>query len=206
MIEHGATLRVFVLAGISCVLGVSQSTAQDVARHGAPSPREIRLLQDADAPTIRLLDTGRALERPKHWVRMELQAARAQAEDWLKDAGLSLLEERDPEGRRRYQLTSDVLSDNWPLLRLRARLGRPELSAGLRVRRDVPAVGITVPWQRYAFELEGLADHDLGYAFTGSMRWSDPQGSVQYGLAFPLAFRGGASIGVLLQFGVRLGR
>ena len=205
MVAHGAPLRVFVVAGILYGFGVDRSLAEGPSRHRPLSSREIRLLEEADAPSVRLLEIGRPLERPQHWVRMELKNARAQAESWWNDAGLSLLEERDPEGRRRYQLTSGVLTDSWPTLRLRARVGKPELSAGLRLRRNAPALGFTVPWQQYTFELEGLEDRDLGFAFTGSMRWSDPKGAVQYGLAFPLAFRAGPSIGVLLQIGVRLG-
>jgi hypothetical protein len=144
---------------------------------------------------------GRSQER----FQLEFEGARSQAQDWLHDAGFSLLEERDNEGRRSYSVTSGALADDWPGIHLRARLGGSQLSAGLQPRHNAPAIAITIPWQRYTLEIEGSDDRALGYALTGTFRWSDPRNRVQYGVALPLALGGGPSAGALLQIGVHWG-
>jgi hypothetical protein len=148
---------------------------------------------------------GHLSSRSRHRWRAELQAARALAEDWLRDAGMSLLEERDADGRRTYAVLSGKLAESWPMLRLRARVGRPQLSSGMRPRREAPAVGITFPWKTYTLELEGLDDRDLGYSLLGVFRWGDASRRVQYGVALPVALEDGPSVGALLQVRVRLG-
>jgi hypothetical protein len=139
-------------------------------------------------------------------VLLEVEGAREQAEDWLHRGGFSLLEERDQHGRSSYVVMSDTFTRRVPTMRVRARMGRPQLSAGMRLSDESPAVGLTVPWQRYTFELEGLNDGRLGYAVVGSARWSKPNQRLQYGVAMPVAFSHGTSIGVILQFGVRFGK
>jgi hypothetical protein len=137
---------------------------------------------------------------------LEVEGAREQAQDWLHDGGFSLLEEKDQHGRSSYVVTAEALRRRVPTMRLRARMGRPQLSAGFRLNDQSPAIGVTIPWQRYTFELEGLNDRRLGYAFVGSARWSKPDQRLQYGLAMPVALSRGPSVGVILQLGVRFGK
>lgn len=139
----------------------------------------------------------------QHRFRLELEGARAQAEDWLHDAGFSLLEERDGDGRNSYSVISAVLVADWPAVRVRARIGGPQLSAGLQVRRQTPAIGITLPLKAYNVELEGLQEKNLGYLLMGSLRWSDKTQRIEYGVSVPLAFKGGPTLGVLLQVRIR---
>lgn len=140
----------------------------------------------------------------RHWFSLEIAGARAQAEDWLHANGLSLLEDRDSEGRRSYQVMSQNLASDWQAVQLHARLGGPQLSAGLRPRREIPALGITIPAQAYAFEFEGVKDRALGTALMTRMSWSDPQRRLQYGIAMPIAVSGTHSIGVLFQLRLKL--
>jgi hypothetical protein len=143
------------------------------------------------------------LKQPRDRLRLELVGARAQAEDWLRDAGFSLLEDRDGDGRRSYAVISQPLIGNGPVIRVHARVGRPQLSAGLTVRRDRPAFGMTMPWRRYTFELEGFDDQDEGYMLMGRFQWSDRQRRVQYGLALPVDVDNDPSIGILVQLRLR---
>jgi len=139
-------------------------------------------------------------------ILLEVEGAGRQAEDWLDDGGFSLFEERDQHGRRSYVMVSNTFSRRMPTMRLRARMGRPQLSAGLRPSGDSPAIGVTVPWQSYTFELEGLNDRRLGYAIVGSARWSEPNQRLQYGIAMPVALSSGPSVGLILQVGIRFGK
>jgi hypothetical protein len=170
-------------------------------------PAEINLFLQFDTPSSsRPLAVDRYLRQPPHWLHLEAQGARLQAEDWLRDAGFSLLEERDSEGRRSYQVISSTPTDESPGVRFHARIGLPQLSAGLEPRRNMPAIGAMIPWKRYAFELEGLNEHRLGWELMGRARWSAPDEHLQYGIAIPLAVRGGPSVGVLFQVRMRWGR
>lgn len=139
-------------------------------------------------------------------ILLEVDGAREQAEDWLHRGGFSMLEEKDQHGRSSYVVMSDTFSRQVPTMRVRARVGRPQLSAGLRPSDRSPAIGVTVPWQHYTFELEGLNDRRLGYAFVGSARWSQPDQRLQYGIAMPVALSRGPSVGVIFQLGVRFGK
>ena len=145
-----------------------------------------------------------AVPQARHWFSLEIAGARAQAEDWLHANGLSLLEDRDSEGRRSYQVMSQNLATDSQTVQFHARLGGPQLSAGLRPRREIPALGITVPAQAYAFELEGVKDRALGTALMTRISWSGPQRRLQYGIAVPLAISGTHSIGVLFQLRLKL--
>jgi hypothetical protein len=147
-------------------------------------------------------DVGFADDR----ILLEVDGAREHAADWLHRGGFSMLEEKDGHGRKSYVMMSDSFARRLPTMRVRARIGRPQLSAGLRQSDRSPAFGVTVPWQRYTFELEGLNDRRLGYAFVGSARWSQEDQRLQYGIAVPMALSRGPSVGVILQLGVRFGK
>jgi len=180
----------------------ASSIAQDDGTYPGRAPRVELFQHSGNTPQA----MPRRVERARQRFRIELQRARAQAEDWLHDAGFSLLEERDSEGKRTYALLSGTLVADGPVIRFHARVGRPQLSAGLTVRRNRPAFGFTIPWQQYTVEMEALEDQELGYMLMGRFRWSDPQRRLQYGLAFPLSFEDGGSIGVVLQVHVRFGK
>jgi hypothetical protein len=139
-------------------------------------------------------------------ILLEVEGAREQTRDWLHSNGFSLLEEKDQHGRSSYLVMSDTFSRRVPTMRLRARMGRPQLSAGMRLDDESPALGVTIPWQRYTFEFEGLNDGRLGYAVVGSARWSRADRRLQYGVALPVALSSGPSVGVILQLGVRFGK
>lgn len=166
---------------------------------------QIDLFHAVDS-VARILTINPRLGRARHRFRLELQGARAQAEDWLRDAGFSLLEERDGEGQRSYAVISGALVTEWPVVRLRVRVGNPQLAAGLRLRRNVPAIGLTIPWGEYAFEVEGAQEKNLGYLFMATLSRSDPQQRFQYGIAFPVTFGAGPSVGALLQLRMRFGQ
>ena len=163
-------------------------------------------LLDAGVESASFVLVDRAVSFAEDRVLLEVEGARDQAEDWLHQGGFSLLEERDQHGRSSYVVMSQTFSRRVPTMRIRARMGRPELSAGMRLNDESPAVGITVPWQRYTFELEGLNDGRFGYAVVGSARWSKPNRRLQYGVAMPVALSRGPSVGLILQFGVRFGK
>lgn len=162
----------------------------------------IELFQNVDR-AVRVFSINPRVGGSQHRYRLELEGARAQAQDWLHEAGFSLLEERDVEGQRSYAVLSGALVAEWPMVRLRLRMGAPQLSAGLRVRQSVPAVGLTIPWRDYAFDLEGVQEKNLGYLFMATLSRTDPHGRFQYGIAFPMAVGSGPSVGALLQVRMR---
>lgn len=139
-------------------------------------------------------------------ILLEVEGAGRQAEDWLRNGGFSLFEEKDHHGRRSYVVMSETFTRRVPTMRIRARMGLPQLSAGMRPSGESPAIGVTVPWQRYMFELEGFNDRRLGYAVVGSARWSEANRRLQYGIAMPVALSRGPSVGFVLQVGVRFGK
>jgi hypothetical protein len=168
------------------------------------TPSRIELIHTTQEP-VRLFTLGAPVTQSRHPFRVELEGARAQAEDWLHDAGFSLLEERDGDGRRGYAVISGALVSDGPIIRLRARFGERHLPANFRVRSEMPAIGITMPWGPYSLEFEGVQDSALGYVLMQSIQWSDPRRRVQWGFALPVALRHGPSVGALLQLRVRLG-
>ena len=181
----------------------SVSGAAELSPPDKTSQPHIELFQEIET-LARLFTLDRAVGHSRHRLRLELQGARAQAEDWLHDAGFSLLEERDLDGHHSYAVVSGALTTDWPVIRLRARLGQAAPFTGMRLRDDLPAIGVAVPYQRYTVELEGAQDRSLGYVVMGTLRWSDPQQRVQYGIALPLAVGRGPSIGTLFQLRIRL--
>ncbi len=190
-------------ATLLCILTVATAAADPLPPQTTRQPR-VELFQNADS-AARLFTFDHTVGRSRHRFRLELAGARAQAEDWLHDAGFSLLEDRDIEGGHTYAVVSGALITDGPAVQLRARLGRPALSAGMRLRSDRPAIGVVLPSAPYSFELEGLEDRSLGYVLMGTLRWSDPQQQVQYGISLPLAVGRGPSMGALLQLRVRFG-
>jgi hypothetical protein len=186
------------------------STEPSAAGDRAPLPRvraaAINLFIQLDTPVLQPLAIDRSVGKPRHWLRLEAEGARLQAEDWLRDAGFSLLEERDAEGRRSYQVVSSTPTDESPGARVHARIGLPQLSAGLRPRREMPAIGAMIPWHQYALELEALDERKVGWELMGRVRWSAPDEQLQYGIALPVAVRGGPSLGVLFQVRLRWGK
>lgn len=122
----------------------------------------------------------------------------------MDDSGFSLLRDRDSQGSRRYTMASGALTTKWASFHLRARVGRPEMSAGLRPRRHAPAFGVTVPWDQFTFELEALDDKEFGYSVLSGLRWRPADGRVQYGLAMPVSVGGGPSVAGILQVLIRL--
>jgi hypothetical protein len=152
--------------------------------------QERRLAPQADA---------RLLREQRNRLYLEVDGAGAQARDWLHTAGFALFEQRDSEGRRSYQVMSGAVADDLPTVHLHARVGGPQLSAGLNPRREVPALGFTLPTDSYTVELEGLKDRRLGTALMARIRWSDARQRLQFGIALPIAVSGTPSVGVLLQ-------
>jgi len=191
-------------ATLLCILTVARGAADPLPPQTTRQPH-VELFQNADN-AARLFTFDHTVGRSSHRFRLELAGARAQAEDWLHDAGFSLLEERDVEGHHTYAVLSGALITDGPVVQLRARLGQPAFSAGMRVRSDRPALGIVLPAAPYSFEFEGLEDRSLGYVLMGTLRWSDPTQLVQYGISLPLAVGRGPSMGALLQLRVRFGQ
>jgi hypothetical protein len=147
-----------------------------------------------------------SVSKTRHRFKIELEGARARAENWLHDAGFSLLEGRDVHGKRTYTVISGPLTWHWPALRFRTRFGYPRLSAGLDPEPNMPAVGFVLLLEQVTVEFEGLDDKELGYILMGVLRWSGQSDRVQYGIALPIALERGGSAGALLQVRVRLGR
>jgi len=139
-----------------------------------------------------------------HRVNLEASGARTNARDWLHNAGFTFLEERDPEGHRSYTLLSSALAESAPVIRLQARIGRPQVAAGLQQDHNSTTVGLTIPWEQYVAELEGVDDRTLGRACLGSLRWHDAHDRVEYGVAVPFTTRNGAAVGVLVQVRFKL--
>lgn len=195
---------VVVQASALVLLGAAAVSAEEVV----PPKPELHLepdLIDRGAESTSFVLVERIVGFADDRVLLEVEGAREQAEDWLHQGGFSLLEEEDQHGHSSYVVMSDTFSRRLPTMRIRARMGRPQLSAGMRTGDRSPAIGVTVPWQRYTFELEGLNDGRLGYAVVGSARWGRPDRRLQYGIAMPLALSHGPSVGVILQVGLRFG-
>jgi hypothetical protein len=134
----------------------------------------------------------------------EAAGPRRQTEDWLNDAGFSLLEQRDAEGKRSYEVLSNDSATNWGKVQMHARIGRPYQSAGFDVRREFPALGVTIPLEPCTFELEGLNDHDLGWLLMARAGWSANE-RLQYGVAVPLALGQDPTFGVVFQVRMHFG-
>jgi len=205
MIWRSRYVRVVVQASAFCLLCAFAALGEEVV----PPKPELHLepdLLDVGAESASFVLVDRVVGFAEDRVLLEVEGAREQAEDWLHRGGFSLLEEQDQHGRSSYVVMSDTFTRRVPTMRLRARMGRPQLSAGMRTGDQSPAIGVTIPWQRYTFELEGLNDGRLGYAVVGSARWSEPNRRLQYGIAMPVALSHGPSIGLILQVGLRFGK
>jgi hypothetical protein len=201
MVRRAFGTGVLAKAAVLSVLAIGAAAAEQTAVGVAAKATRIELFQPA-YPAATLLSLRNAgLSQPR--LRLEFEGARAQARDWLHDAGFSLLEDRDSVGGRRYQLISGALVADLPALQLRARLGRPLLAAGVPVRRSVPAIGVTMPWREYSFEMEGHGAKNPGYRFMATVYRSDRR--VQYGIALPVALGSPLSMGLLLQLRVQFG-
>lgn len=198
----GAVLQTMVL----WLLAAGSSFGADQLPSLQDRPASLDLFHLADVPSARALAVGQLGGKARQRFYVELAGARSQAQDWARDAGFQLLEDRDGEGRRTYQLISGTLGSEWTPVRLHARLGLPQLSAGMRQRRNVPAFGASIPWQRCALEIEALQDRRLGWAVMSRFHWSDPKQRLQYGVALPLKIGGSPSVGVLLQLTLRWGQ
>jgi len=144
------------------------------------------------------------IKGPVNWVKLQVSGARSQTNEWLDDSGFSLLKDRDSQGSKRFTMAAGALTTKWGSFHLRGRVGRPELSAGLRPRRYAPAFGVTVPWKEFTFELEALDDRDFGYTVLSGFRWSEPKGRVQYGVALPVSIADGPSVAAIFQVLIRL--
>ena len=143
------------------------------------------------------------VQGPMDWVKLQVSGAQNQTSDWMQDGGFSLLRDRDSQGSRRFTMLTGGLMTKWVTFHLRARVGRPELSAGLRPRRQTPAFGITVPWKEFTFELEALDDKDFGYSVLSGFRWGHRNGRVQYGIAMPVSVGQDPSVAAILQVLIR---
>src|SRR5439155_481204 len=130
------------------LMSAEPSAGDDTIPVPRARPAQINLFLQVDTHSVRPLAADRYLRQVPHWLHLEAAGARVQAEDWLRDAGFSLLDERDSEGRHSYQVISSASADDGPTVRVHARFGLPQLSAGLRPRREMPAVGAMIPWQR----------------------------------------------------------
>jgi len=205
MSRHQHCASVFVQAVALWVLAASSSAGSDTLPAHPARPKEIELLHLTEARGAPRLVVREPVRRVRHRFSAEMNGARAQAEDWLRTSGFSLLESRDSEGRRSYELISGTLASQAPAMRFHTRIGRPRLSSGLRPSRKVPALGLTIPGDTYTVELEGLRDSDFGWALMGSVRWGDPHQRVQYGIALPIMVGDTSSVGALLQLRVRFG-
>jgi hypothetical protein len=158
------------------------------------------LAWEPDRPSVRPTD----VKGPVDWLKLQLSGARSQATDWMQDGGFSLLRDRDSRGSQRFTMAAGALTTKWASFHLRARVGRPELSAGLRPRRHAPAFGVTVPWDQFTFELEAIDDKDFGYSVLSGLRWHHGDGRVQYGVALPVSVGHGPSVAAILQVLIRL--
>jgi hypothetical protein len=196
LLTNRHVLRAWILAA-ACG-SATDSEAVDAVAHPVVDLFHLQLFRVPASPDRRVVP------HPGAWFALEIAGARAQTEDWLHANGLSLLEDRDGEGRRSYEVLSHNLAMDWQAVQVHARLGGPQLSAGLRPRRDIPALGITIPTRAYAFEFEGVKDRSLGTALMTRMSWSAPERRLQYGIAVPIAISGTHAIGVLLQLRLTL--
>lgn len=166
--------------------------------HLARQPALVELFQMPDR--VEWQRRGDDIPPVPHRLSLEITGARLQAEDWLRDAGVAVLEEHDAEGHRSFTLLSDTFASQSPVLHLRARFGRPELAAGLRLRQSTATIGLVIPWQQSVIEFEAVNDRRLGYGFLGSLHWQDAHDRFQCGVAMPVAAGG---VAVLLQLQMR---
>jgi hypothetical protein len=142
---------------------------------------------------------------PVDWIKLQVSGARSQAADWLEDGGFSLLKDKDPYGSKRFTFATGALTTKWASFHFRARIGRPEMSAGLRPKRHSPAFGVTVPWNRFVLEIEALDDGEFGYSLLTGLRWTPgADRRVQYGVAVPVSLDGSPSAAAILQVLIRL--
>jgi hypothetical protein len=192
------------LAGAGVVITATLVAAGDAAASDVQGWR-IETLRPEQPPARRPLFFA-STSKARHRFKIELEGARVRAENWLHDAGFSLLEGRDAHGKRTYTVISGPLTWHWPALRFRTRFGHPPLSAGLDPRRNTPAVGFVLLLEQVTLEFEGLDDKELGYTLMGVLRWAGRNDRVQYGIAVPIALEAGGSAGALLQVRLRLGR
>jgi hypothetical protein len=205
MIRRIEYVRIFIQASAFFLLCALSAQGEEVV---PPKPK-LNLqpdLLDAGMESTSFVLVDHEIGFAEDRVLLEVEGAREQAEDWLHSSGFSLLEQKDQHGRSSYVVMSETFTRRMPTMRIRARMGRPELSAGMRLSDESPAIGVTIPWQRYTFELEGLNDGRLGYAVVGSARWSRADRRLQYGVAMPVALSHGPSLGVIFQLGVRFGK
>ncbi len=200
--------RYTVVHGILALAAVVTMVAPGLAEEETgdePTSTQLVLLHERwlawepDRPAVRPTD----VKGPVDWVKLQLSGARSQATDWIEDGGFSLLRDRDSRGSQRFTMAAGALTTKWGSFHLRARVGRPELSAGLRPRRQYPAFGVTVPWEQFTFELEALDDKDFGYSILSGLRWRQANDRVQYGIALPFSV-GEPSVAAILQILIRL--
>lgn len=190
-----------------CLIAISPNSlrAEEPLEEGATST-QLTLLHErwwaweAAPPSVEPTE----VEGPTTWLKLQLSGARSRASDWMRDTGFSLLKDRDSHGSSRYTMATGALTTKWGSFHLRARVGRPELSAGLRPRRRAPAFGITVPWDQFTFEVEAMDDREFGYSVLTGLRWSHADRRVQYGVALPLSVGDGPSVAAILQILIRL--
>lgn len=203
MTRHTLRASVVMQAAVMWLFTSTPGMASDTAP-AVPTQRIVLDLFHSEDKRLPIQPSARLLQQPRHRLFLEVDGARAQAKDWLHTAGFSLFEQRDSEGRRSYEVMSGTLANDWPSLQLHARVGGPQLSAGLRPRREVPALGLTIPGDGYTFEFEALKDRSLGTALMARVRWGDAGQRIQYGVAVPLMLGGTHSIGALIQVRVSL--
>lgn len=201
---------------IRCVLRPLCCTAISLLFMGAPVHAQenklgdlrqlIRELSPAPAPAKPArakLTLHRGEEESDEKIEVEFRRVRAQAEDWLRDTGLELIKGRDHHGKRVYTLLSGEIQTRWLTFYMRGRVGRPELFAGLRHHRKRPAFGLVVPLRGFDAELEAFEDKDLGITMLGKLQWRAGRAGMHYGVAVPLSFEQGASVGALAQVSLR---
>ena len=206
-LRAGAFVQAVALWASTAAAGTDTYTVTDTQARmlsvARPSRAVVELFQ-FEAKRVAPQADARLLREPRNRLYLEVDGAGAQARNWLHTAGFALFEQRDSEGRRSYQVMSGAVADDWPTIKLHARVGGPQLSAGLNPRREVPALGLTVPSENYTMELEGLKDRRLGTALMARIRWGDARQGLQYGIALPVAVSGTHSVGVLLQLRIAL--
>lgn len=195
-----------VLLAVTLVLWVFAPSAFAEEDVDGPTPTQLALLHERwwawEPAAAERRPTE--IDGPIDWVKLQFSGAKNQTADWMEDGGFSLLKDRDPYGSSRYTVATGALTTKWASFHFRARVGRPEMSAGLRPRRHAPAFGVTVPWDRFVFELEALDDKDFGYSILSGLRWSPAHQRVQYGLALPVSVGDGPSAAAILQILIRL--
>jgi hypothetical protein len=202
LFRHHRSLQAIV-AVAALVVTIAPALAEET--EDEPTSTQLVLLHERwlawepARPSVRPTD----VKGPVDWIKLQLSGARSQATHWIEDSGFSLLRDRDSRGSQRFTMAAGALTTKWASFHLRARVGRPEMSAGLRPRRQYPAFGVTVPWDRFTFELEALNDKDFGYSILSGFRWHQGDGRVQYGVAMPFSV-GHPEVAAILQVLIRL--